>query len=231
MVDFHSHILPCVDDGSRDITESLELLKLLGEQGVKTVVATPHFYADLMTLAEFLTLRSESYKALKEHFCSDYPKVLLGAEVRYYPGISRLEGIEQLCVDGTNILLLEMPFEKWTSLTIREVIELSNRKNLTIVLAHIDRYLSFQSSDTLNYLMENGLLIQANSDFFLQRFTRRKAIKLLKNGAIHFLGSDCHNIVTRPPRIDEAVSIIEKYLGNKYIALLSDFAAERLNQI
>ena len=53
MIDWHSHVLPALDDGSRSVDESLALLKMLSEQGVDTVIATPHFYADRESLSSF----------------------------------------------------------------------------------------------------------------------------------------------------------------------------------
>lgn len=231
MVDFHSHILPAVDDGSRNIEESLKLLIMLSEQGIDTVVATPHFYADRVSVSDFVLNRDNAFEALKQKLTPEHPKIVLGAEVKFYPGISRLEGIEKLCVSGTNKLLLEMPFGKWSAMTIKETIELANIKNLSVVIAHIDRYLSYQGLNTLDELLDNGILIQANADFFLHRLTRRKALKMLDNGEIHFLGSDCHNVVTRPPEIGAAISVIKKKYGKDYIVLMSDFAKKQLNQI
>ena len=65
MIDWHSHILPAVDDGSRNAEESIKLLELLAEQGVKTVVATPHFIADNESVEDFLRRRSSSFNELK----------------------------------------------------------------------------------------------------------------------------------------------------------------------
>ena len=132
MIDWHSHILPKLDDGSKNLDEALELLRILSEQGVNTVIATPHFYANDESLERFLERREESYKSLCEALPENSPKLLLGAEVCYYPGISRLDGLEKLCIEGTRLLLLEMPFEHWTEHTIREVRELA---------AQVDAYL------------------------------------------------------------------------------------------
>ena len=64
MIDWHSHILPGIDDGSRDVSESLALIEKLSEQGVDTVVATPHFYADDNSVDAFLEKRNKAYEAM-----------------------------------------------------------------------------------------------------------------------------------------------------------------------
>jgi protein-tyrosine phosphatase len=99
-----------MDDGSKRVQESLELLSMLSAQGVDTVIATPHFYANDESVDRFLERRAECYGRLCDALPDGVPKMLLGAEVSYYPGISRLEGLSRLCIEGTDILLLEMPF-------------------------------------------------------------------------------------------------------------------------
>ena len=179
MIDFHSHILPGIDDGSASVEESLKLLEMLAEQGVKTVVATPHFYPDRTSVSDFLRRRDAAYQRLCECDLSGLPDIILGAEVKYYDSIRRLPELERLCVGDTRVLLLEMPFEKWSEMTLKEVETLSRSGRLTVVLAHIDRYLAFQSREAWERLFESGVLTQVNASFFVGRFTRRKALGLI----------------------------------------------------
>ena len=109
-VDFHSHTLPAFDDGAKDVQESLELFRMLSEQGINTVCATPHFNANRMSIDDFLRSRSKAYINLADALPENAPTVRLGAEVAYYEGISRLDNLSSLCIEGTNLLLLEMPF-------------------------------------------------------------------------------------------------------------------------
>jgi len=229
MVDFHSHILPAIDDGSRDVAESLELIKLLKEQGINTVVATPHFIANQESLDSFLIRRSNAFNLLKTEFTDNDISILLGAEVKFYPGISRMEGLEKLCIEESNILLIEMPFEKWSELTVKEILEISNLKNLTVVIAHIDRYLSFGVSSAVDVFVQNGVLIQANADFLKGFFNRKKAFKMIDSNKLHLIGSDCHNITSRPPKIGEAYNVIEKNYGSDFVKFMTDFASKKLN--
>ncbi len=217
MIDWHSHILPKMDDGSRDVSESVRLLRMQKEQGVDTVIATPHFYAEKESVSHFLARRQESLALLKSEASDDLPELLLGAEVRYYPGIGQMDGLERLLIEKTRILLLEMPFEAWSEYTIREVQRLACTGNLTVALAHVDRYLSFQKSSTWERLYESGVLMQANADFFQGFLKQRRALTMLQNGGIHFLGSDCHNTTSRPPCIGQVLALIGKKFGEEFL--------------
>ena len=165
MIDFHTHILPNVDDGSKGVEESTLMLTRLFEQGVNKVIATPHFYANDESVDEFLLRRNAAFEKLSKNGC-DVSKIILGAEVRYYDGISHLQDLKKLRIEGTRFLLLEMPFNKWTDYAINEVIDIANRGKISLVLAHIDRYLPIISKSVIAKLSANGVLFQANSSFF-----------------------------------------------------------------
>lgn len=222
MIDFHSHILPRMDDGSQSVEESIALLRLLAEQGIKKVVATPHFYVNDESAAAFLERRKAAYEKLKAAYSSDLPALVLGAEVRYYQGISRMENLNALCIEGTNLLLLEMSASRWTDYTLRELYELSRRGNLRIILAHVERYLGLQSRAVREQLEQSDILMQVNADLFTSFASRRKALKLLGEQSIHLIGSDCHGLEYRPPQIGEAIRHIQKKFGEDF---LKDYAA------
>lgn len=228
MIDWHSHILPAMDDGSRNVDESLSMLQSLKAQGIGLVVATPHFYANSESVEEFLSRRKAAYDRLSARAEADLPHVVCGAEVKYYSGISRMEGLERLAIEHTRTLLLEMPFSKWTDHTIREVVEMANVHRLTIVMAHVERYLSMQRRGILEHLCENGFLIQVNASFFQKFGCRQKALRLLANGQIHCIGSDCHNMTTRPPCSGIAYERIQRKFGEDFISRMNHFGYQIL---
>ena len=213
MIDFHSHILPGIDDGSKSVEMSLQMLRLLKAQGIDTVAATSHFYATQRSPQRFLFRRQEAWDKLRTALDADAPRILLGAEVLYFPGISRMEELPELCMEGSNLLLLEMPFDSWSEYMIREVNELARTARFTILMAHIERYYFKQPVSVWDSFLENGILMQSNADFFLPFSTRRKALRLLREGRIHLLGSDCHNTGSRAPHMAEAAARIQKHLG------------------
>ncbi len=230
MIDWHSHILPGVDDGSRDIEESVALLNLLSEQGVKRVVATPHFLADKQTVEEFLSRRDQALEELKTQMPDNAPEIVCGAEIKYYSGISRLENLSKLCIEGSRLLLIEMSMTKWTEYTVRELVELASSGKVTVVIAHVERYMGMQSSDVMYRLYESGILMQVNAGFFLGLGTKRRAFSMLKNGEIHLIGSDCHNIASRPPFIGKAFEAISKKMGDDFLCLMREYGYSLFNK-
>lgn len=202
MIDFHTHILPCMDDGSDSIRTSLSMLRAEARQGIEAVVLTSHFYAQENSPETFLKRRQRAWQQLQPYLWPELPDIYLGAEVQYFEGICAVDEIRELRVEGTEYLLLEMPFCHWPDRVIEDVLELCEWDGVQIVLAHIERYMNMQPKGVWKYLRNGGALMQSNVSFFENWKTRHKAISMLANGEIHFLGSDCHNMDTRRPNWD-----------------------------
>lgn len=214
MIDFHSHILPGVDDGSKSVEMSLEMLRLSASQGVTDVCLTPHFYAEQNTPRQFLERRSAAAAQLFPRLESGMPRIRLGAEVKYFEGICWCDDLELLKLEGTDILLIEMPFMNWTDRIWRDIAEIASYPNVKVMLAHIERYLQFNAEKYLTNQPVGDILIQSNCENYLSGyFQRRKALKMLKSGVIDVLGTDCHNLNSRPVNMDRARAVIRKSLG------------------
>ena len=222
MLDLHTHILPGVDDGSRSVKMSLSMLRREARQGIEDVVLTPHFYAHRHSPERFLKKREDAMAQLQEAVGGDsrYPRLHLGAEVAYFDGMSRVEDIDRLCIGDTRCILVEMPFCKWNRRILDDVFQLKDYLGLQPILAHIERYMRFQPSGIARELSEEGMLIQANASFFASWPASMKAMHMLKNRCIHFIGSDCHDLENRPPNLEEAVDNIERKLGEPAIRYL-----------
>ena len=147
---------------------------------------------------------------------NEVPDISLGAEVRYFEGMSRNAEINSLRIEGTDLLLLEMPFTRWTDHMLSEVFSLQERTSIQVILAHIERYFPLRRG-VLEDFQKYNILLQANADFFLHRFKRRQAFSLLRRGKIHVLGSDCHNMKSRQPRLGMAVEEIRRKLGSEAV--------------
>ena len=228
MIDWHTHVLPRMDDGSRSVEESVAMLAALAAEGVSDVVATPHFYANRESLDSFLSRREGAYTALFAALSASLPRVRLGAEVAYYGGISKLEGLERLAICGTRVLLLELPFTRWTDYMIQEVLALTRTRGLVVVLAHVERYLSFGNDRALAALCREGVLAQANAFAFGGVLRARPALRLLRTGCIQLLGSDAHNMTSRPPRLLPAYRRIERALGTDFAREMAAFGTRLL---
>ena len=208
MIDIHSHVLPGIDDGSGSVEESLAMLRASACQGIDCIAATPHFYPMEDTPEKFLTRREEAAERLRSAWRPGLPKLLLGAEVYFFEGMSRVEALDMFCLEGSRVLLVEMPFGPWPEWAVSEVVSLRERRGLTVVLAHIERYFRWQPKGIWDELPDMGILTQCNAGFFLDWKTRGKARRMFKQGKISFLGSDAHNMTSRPPRLGDAMTFL-----------------------
>ena len=227
MVDLHSHILPGIDDGSQNLKMTAQMLQQMHKQGILTVAATPHFYANRDLPETFLQRREQALAQVSE-LKGNFPEIIPGAEVAYFDGMGRSGILDKLQLGSTGLVLIEMPFCPWSSRMIREVCQLRLETGLTPVLAHIDRYRR-QLKDCMPELQDHGVLFQCNADAFLSVWQRHWALKLLEHGHIHFLGSDAHNMTARPPKLGEAYTVIQKRLGEDGLEILNRAAKKRLS--
>ena len=125
-----------------------------------------------------------------------------------------MEKLPLFCLENTNLLLVEMPFDQWSSRVLEDIFSLRNRYGIQPVIAHIERYIQFQPAGTLEKLRQNAVLIQANASFFTDRRTQSRAIGMLEEGKIQLLGSDSHNMTHRPPRLGECYDILRAGMGS-----------------
>lgn len=216
MIDFHTHILPGVDDGSMSAAESVEMLKTLKEQGVSSVLLTPHFYAHYFSVEEFLENRESSLKELLKALGEEGLdiKLYLGCEALYFDELWRIENLKELCIWGTDCLLVELPFSSWQD-SVVEGIERIVSKGVTPVIAHFDRYLKYRGNlEKIYRLVEAGALLQLNCSAIENFFVKLKVKGFLKKGLVFALGTDCHNLTTRKPDYLMAAEYAKKTLGN-----------------
>ncbi len=216
-IDFHTHILPQVDDGSQSLEESVQMIKALKASGVTCVVLTPHFYPQRDNPELFLSRRDSAFAKLKSAVMKDSEisdvHLIPGAEIEYFAGITCMKDYPGLKLGKTPCLLVEMPHGVWTSRMVDDLLQLNNQSGCRVVIAHVERYLFEQKKDVIHVLLENGVAMQSNASFFLDKRSARFAVKMLKKGIIHLLGSDCHSMSVRPPNIGEAFEVIIKRLG------------------
>lgn len=187
ILDFHAHVLPTADHGSDSVEVTLFQLESAGLYGVERIIATPHFYPNAHSVDSFLARRNQAYKLLEPYLNDSTPKIKLGAEVLICEEIENLPGIEKLFVEGTDTLLLELPFTKFQSSFIHSVKKLVSR-GINVVLAHADRY----SPDGIEALVAKGAKIQLNADSLATFFKKRVLYDWLERDLVVALGSDIH---------------------------------------
>ena len=231
VIDFHSHILPGIDDGSKSTEMTMTMLRMASEQGVDVMLATSHFYASRHRIEDFLARRRRSFERLMEVKKDFGPELRLGAEVAFFSGMSRADRLEDLTIEGSRVLLLEMPFTAWRRSDIREVEELVSKRNFQVILAHLERYMGMpENKKWITELLEMPLYVQINAESLLGWRKRGPLLKMFKKGQAHFLGSDCHRLEIREPNLGRGREVLIKKLGKEFVDTM-DERGSRLLQI
>ncbi len=187
-VDFHSHVLPGADHGSLSLKTSLAQLRHAKEAGVDTIVATPHFYIEEDTVESFLERREKAFETLSENNSSGI-RIIKGAEVQLAIGISELPNLEKLCIGDTKYILLEFPEEPWPYWIFDFVSDIIEKRGLTPIIAHIDRYSERGREKLLSLPVKFQMNAEATLGFGK---AKRDNLNLIRDGKIHVFGSDTH---------------------------------------
>jgi protein-tyrosine phosphatase len=223
-VDIHSHVIFGVDDGSKSLEMSVEMLKRNYAEGVRTMFATPHNYPGE---EHSISLIKERYKILKEkayEIGEDF-KLLLGNEVLYRKNIvEELDEGDCLTMNDTRYVLTEfVPGEKYD--TIYTGLLDMVREGYIPIIAHIERVNCLHEGyKNLQELIDMGCLMQINTELLVggvfNKMTKR-LFNLIELDMVHFLGTDCHNITTRPPLFDKPMQKLQKKLQKSSVDKLN----------
>lgn len=219
MIDFHSHILPGMDDGCRDTDESLEVIKTMYKNGGRIICATPHYYHTKESIAEFLKRRSNSYDILTNALNKARidVKIILGAETAFFKNMSQTD-LEKLCYGNTKYLLVEMPFKKWTSSDMEELSKIEILQGIKPLLAHVDRYIKL--GNKIKQFERLSYPLQVNAEALLKFGQRRRCMSLLSIRSGILLGSDCHDRMIRAPNLHLAEKAIAEKFGSEMLSAI-----------
>ena len=226
IADLHSHILPGMDDGSKTVEMSMAMLRKMAEYGVDVVCATSHFYASQNDTAAYCARRSEALELLQGTVGEDdtMPRILPAAEVAYFPRMEE-HHLERLCIQGTRVLMLEMPFSEWTDLQTETVTTLALDQRYQVVLVHPERFCFSKSNRRkLEQLAKLPIGLQVNAQSLMRWSTRGLSLELLQLTDLPLLGSDCHNLTTRPPNLKGGRDIVQKKLGAAFLEQMDENA-------
>ena len=236
MTDLHTHILPGMDDGAKTVEDSLSMLRMEREQGVDTVVLTPHFYRDRENPKRFLQRRKDAAVVLGRQILSlpegereKLPRMRLGAEVTWWPNMAEWEELPDMCIGKTKNLLLELPFTPWNDQMMYRLHDFYGQTGITPVIAHLERYLKGQQPEYIREVLRLGFPIQLDCDLLLRPLSRGGILKLLRQGQAHLLASDCHDCVRRAPNLNAAIHVVRSKLGEEQADKLIRFA-DRLTE-
>ncbi|MBD8946385.1 MAG: hypothetical protein EGR97_03565 [Clostridiales bacterium] len=229
LIDLHSHYLPGIDDGAKNVGESIKMLSDSFRQGVRLSVATPHCTIHRSEdIERFLKIREQSIEQLnfeKEKKNVRLPGQLYGAEIYLDNNINIYSDIEKLCIGETNLLLVEFPLEKYNH-ACADWLHSLNLMGIRPVVAHIDRYMFWQ--EMLNDFQGLDIVYQINAARFLSFSGRRFIKKLLKYHLFYIVSSDMHNMQNRSCNMSDAYKKAEKWLGKKTALKLFQTNAKKL---
>ena len=205
MTDLHTHILPGMDDGPKDLASALALLEAQARQGVTQVALTSHYHCETEALSSFLDRREAAFRQLAQAAPGDM-KLKRGCEVFFSPELLSLE-VEQLCLEGTNVLLLELPVMQRPAF-LQEVFDGLDRRGIVPLIAHVERYAYVERDPRLLAdWMEQGAMIQVNAGSLAQSAFARK---LVKWGLVHVAASDTHSVRHRPPNLRQGLDALPR---------------------
>ena len=228
-VDLHSHILPWIDDGASDSDISLQILQKEAQEGVRQIALTSHFNPVDLTVEEYRIRRSVSFQqlnnALENSDLKNYFDLRPAAEVRYNASLVDLDGLDDLCIAGTKVLLIEFSFHH-TPEFVRNVFYRLQSKGYTVLMAHVERFPWLREKpDFLFDLVCDGAYAQFNADSIVKDKDALSFIrKMLDCGLVHCIGTDAHNMDVRPPRIKDAEDILVKKCGSDTVAYMNEIA-------
>ena len=229
-IDFHTHILPEMDDGSISVEMSKQMIQTLRRQGVFCIVLTPHFYPLSDNHKHFMAKRKARMELLKSNFQQEIPLLLTGAEVQYFEGITAMRDLPQMRIEKSPALMIEMPMCKWSGRIISDIKELYSSREYQVILAHAERYLPFGNLSSIRELVECGVKIQISAGAFTGVFKSRQVLKMLDDGLVHILGSDCHNMTSRPPNLSQAYEFIEGKRGKGAVQKIMNHGIQLLSE-
>ena len=209
MIDFHTHILPNIDDGSKSIEETFNLINEAKNVGFEAVVLTSHYKEHYY---ETDTMESEVWvNAIYQNLQAKNIDVnlYLGNEIYFSENILELlETRKASTINDTSYVLFEMPRDV-EPINLYNIIHEMTQYKLVPVLAHPERYEYVQKEPSLiNVLIQKGVLIQSNYGSILGMYGEKTKFilkKMLENNLVHFLGSDVHRQNSIYPQIPQAL--------------------------
>lgn len=232
MIDLHTHILPGLDDGPKDLPTALKMARAAVADGIQTMVATPHCGDGVYDTTPDTVRRAVEVltQALQAH--GIHLTVLPGAEVRLGGAdpVGLLKAGRLMTLNDTGrYLLVELPPLDWHPQIVDQLYRL-RLAGATPVLAHAERIMPFQEHpERIAGLVRSGAAVQITAASLLGAFgpaAKKLAIRLLKHGQVHAMASDAHSVRRRPPHLSPGVQAAAQIVGpTRAMALVDELPA------
>lgn len=219
MIDIHTHLIPNVDDGSKNVDITFKTFEEAQKVGFTDIILTSHYIPEYNeTKKEELTFWK---KNLQEVLKSKNSKLKLHSGMEIYISENINEFIEQgklLTLANSKYILMELPMNTTVNY-LNYVIYFLESIGLKLIIAHPERYRNVQKTpDIVKEYIEKGCLMQCNYGSILGKYGKeaKDTIKyLLKNNLVHFIATDCHNSGGIYLEVPKALKKIEKIIGTK----------------
>jgi len=218
MIDIHSHIIPGIDDGSRNMEMTLEMLRNAEKDGTKEIIATPHYLLESgeATINEIKVLVEKINSIVNKEGIKI--KIYSGQEVYFTENI--IENYTQGNIGTLNnsrYMLIEFPIQKLDKNIFDVLYELQIR-DIVLIIAHPERYKPFiEKPSLINDFIDEGYLFQMNSGSLEGKFgekSKKIANLFLANNIYNFVGSDAHNIKDRNTGLKKAMNLLKENSRN-----------------
>jgi protein-tyrosine phosphatase len=226
MIDLHCHILPNVDDGPQSLAESVEMAKQAVEQGIKTIIATPHHRNEKYENHGLTIFRQvEEFNRVLRDENLDL-SVLPGQETRIFGEM--VEGLgsgEILPLDQGKYVFVELPsghVPRYTSQLLFDI----QLKGFVPIIVHPERNQEIvENPEVLYQLVKKGALTQVTASSVSGHFgkaIKKFSLQLIEANLVHFVASDAHNTSSRGFKMVEAFETIEKKFGNELVYMFRE---------
>jgi protein-tyrosine phosphatase len=208
-VDLHCHLLPCLDDGPRDLDDAVAMAKQAQADGIAAICATPHIRHDHdVRIAELPSRRAQVSAAVRASGCRT--RILAGGEV----AVTALDGLgdrelRAVSLGGAGRWILLEPAPGPLDGRLELAVDLLRSRGFCALVAHPERHLAPGVAERLERLVRGGALVQATAASLVDHGAREGMLSLARAGLIHVLGSDAHSShAGRPVALAAAIRVL-----------------------
>ena len=194
-LDMHSHLIPSIDDGAKDLDDSINLISCLQSHGFKKIITTPHIMTDFYN--NTIEVISSGLKTVKDELLKQSIDIKIDVAAEYFVDYNfqqKLLSGEKFLTLGDNYILIEFSFLTAPHNYLETIFQLQ-LKGYKVILAHAERYSYFSEADLQDFI-NRGVFLQLNilsSIGYYSNDVRKRAKWLIDKKMISFIGTDCHN--------------------------------------
>jgi len=225
VVDIHSHILPGVDDGARNMDETIEMLNMAVAEGIDVIVATPH--CEVGVEQKDILNQQHIFEKVSEYIVANQIPIQLFCGNEIYYSESVLEMLQNglaSTINGTRYVLLEFPMHAGCQ-TIERALMNFLYAGYWPIIAHAERYAVLKNIKKVHELVDVGVYIQVNASALLGKegwSVKRFCKQLIRHNLVHVVSTDSHGSQHRRPQIRKCLEYLDAKYGENYRRRISE---------